>query len=122
MLGVLVNSLATLHKRSTTMKESTPTSPTKGRFVNKVRGSGFLKISLDDLAIELFDSSLRGHSNSQNANVNSKNGGGQESVTQRKGWLVLRHTSRSMCSNNGAVGRGVSESANSRRSWEEEIE
>ncbi|KAM1348949.1 hypothetical protein PS2_003116 [Malus domestica] len=31
--------------------------PNRGRFVNKVRGSGFPKISLDDLAVELFDSS-----------------------------------------------------------------
>ncbi|KAM2008225.1 hypothetical protein ACFX1R_004066 [Malus domestica] len=31
--------------------------PNRGRFVNKVRGSRFPKISLDDLAVELFDSS-----------------------------------------------------------------
>ncbi|GKV05425.1 hypothetical protein SLEP1_g17440 [Rubroshorea leprosula] len=95
--------------------ESTPAPPTRGRFVNKVRGSGFPEISLDDLAIELFDSSLRRRSNSRNADVSPRNGGGGESVTQRRGRSVSRHTSRSTGGNSGAVGRGVSESANSRR-------
>ncbi|GLT77078.1 hypothetical protein SLA2020_486960 [Shorea laevis] len=58
--------------------------PTKGRFVNKVRGLGFLEISLNDFAIKLFDSSLGHRSNLRNANVSPKNGGGGESVTQRR--------------------------------------
>ncbi|TQD80251.1 hypothetical protein C1H46_034149 [Malus baccata] len=31
--------------------------PSRGRFINKIRGSGFQEISLDNLAVELFDSS-----------------------------------------------------------------
>ncbi|KAK8557212.1 hypothetical protein V6N13_013488 [Hibiscus sabdariffa] len=45
--------------------EATPAPRSKGRFVNTLRGSGFPEISLDDLAIELFDSSLRGRSASR---------------------------------------------------------
>ena len=40
--------------------ERTPAPRSRGRFVNTVRGSGFPEISLDDLAIESFDSSFRG--------------------------------------------------------------
>ncbi|XVF49680.1 hypothetical protein PTKIN_Ptkin04bG0032300 [Pterospermum kingtungense] len=98
----------------------TPPAPrSRGRFVNTARGSGFPEISLDDLAIELFDSSFRGRSASQNADVSPSNGegrkGGEESVTQRRGRSVSRQGSRGSFVNSGGGGRLTSDTANSRR-------
>ncbi|XVF08749.1 hypothetical protein REPUB_Repub07fG0029800 [Reevesia pubescens] len=96
--------------------EPTPAPRSRGRFVNTVRGSGFPEISLDDLAIELFDSSLRGRSASWNADVSprkdeGRKGGGEESVSQRRG----RSVSRGSFENSGGGGRLTSDTANSRR-------
>ncbi|KAL8140859.1 hypothetical protein V2J09_006880 [Rumex salicifolius] len=41
---------------------ATPAVETRGKFVNKARGTAFPEISLDDLAIELFSSGERGRS------------------------------------------------------------
>ncbi|GKV13835.1 hypothetical protein SLEP1_g24808 [Rubroshorea leprosula] len=62
--------------------ESTLAPPTRGRFVNKLRGSGFLETSLDDLATKLFDSSLRGRSNLRHAEVSLRIGGGDGGVSE----------------------------------------
>ncbi|XVF11586.1 hypothetical protein REPUB_Repub08aG0039800 [Reevesia pubescens] len=99
--------------------EHTPAPRSRGRFVNTVRGSGFPEISLDDLAIELFDSSLRGRSASRNADVSPRNGeggkGGGDSVTQRRGRSVSRQGSKGNFVNSGGGGRLTSDTANSRR-------
>ncbi|GMI72216.1 hypothetical protein HRI_000890900 [Hibiscus trionum] len=98
--------------------EATPAPRSKGRFVNTLRGSGFPEISLDDLAIELFDSSLRGRSASRIDDVtphNGKGGGGGENVTQRRGRSVSRQGSRGSAVNSGAGGRLTSDTASSRR-------
>lgn len=80
--------------------------------MNTLRGSGFPDISLDDLAIELFDSSFRGsEKNPRVSDVGSRSGGGGESAAQRRG----RSVSRSNGSNGRVTGRGVSESASRRR-------
>ncbi|XP_017608241.1 uncharacterized protein LOC108454332 isoform X2 [Gossypium arboreum] len=97
--------------------EPTPAPRSRGRFVNTVRGSGFPEISLDDLAVELFDSSLRGRSVSRMDDVTPCNGkgGGGESVAQRRGRSVSRQGSRGSVVNNGAGGRLTSDTAISRR-------
>ncbi|XWS51368.1 hypothetical protein CRYUN_Cryun12cG0170900 [Craigia yunnanensis] len=102
--------------------EPTPAPRSRGRFVNTVRGSGFPEITLDDLAIELFDSSIRGRSVSRNDDVSFRNGeggkgggGGGESVTQRRGRSVSRQGSKGSFVNSGAGGRLTSDTANSRR-------
>ncbi|XP_021286896.1 uncharacterized protein LOC110418480 [Herrania umbratica] len=100
-------------------EEPTSAPRSRGRFVNTVRGSGFPEISLDDLAIELFDSSLRGRSASRNAAVSPRNGeggkGGGESATQRRGRSVSRQGSRGSFVNSCGGGRLTSDTANSRR-------
>ncbi|XP_022737594.1 uncharacterized protein LOC111290516 [Durio zibethinus] len=98
--------------------ETTPAPRSRGRFVNTVRGSGFPEISLDDLAIELFDSSLRGRSATRNGEGGK--GGGGESVTQRRGRSVSRQGSRGSFVHSGGGGGGggrrlSSDTANSRR-------
>ncbi|KAK8511382.1 hypothetical protein V6N13_013794 [Hibiscus sabdariffa] len=101
--------------------EATPAPRSKGRFVNTLRGSGFPEISLDDLAIELFDSSLRGRSASRIDDVTPRygksggGGGGGENVTQRRGRSVSRQGSRGSAVNSGAGGRLTSDTASSRR-------
>ncbi|MBA0756170.1 hypothetical protein Gogos_021854, partial [Gossypium gossypioides] len=100
--------------------EPTPAPRSRGRFVNTVRGSGFPEISLDDLAVEVFDSSLRGRSVSRMDDVTPRNGkggggGGGESVAQRRGRSVSRQGSRGSVVNNGAGGRFTSDTASSRR-------
>ncbi|OMO87889.1 hypothetical protein CCACVL1_08701 [Corchorus capsularis] len=100
--------------------ELTPVPRSRGRFVNTVRGTGFPEISLDDLAIELFDSSLRGRSASRNADVIPRNGegkkGGEESASQRRGRSVSRQGSRgSFVNSGGGGGRLTSDTASSRR-------
>ncbi|KAE8658316.1 DELLA protein GAI1-like [Hibiscus syriacus] len=98
--------------------EATPVPKSRGRFVNTVRGAGFPEISLDDLAIELFDSSLRGRSASRIDDVtphNGKGGGAGENVNQRRGRSVSRQEFRGSVVNNGARGRLTSDTASSRR-------
>ncbi|XP_021808439.1 uncharacterized protein LOC110752142 [Prunus avium] len=91
----------------------------KGRFVNTVRGSGFPEISLDDLAIELFDSSGdRGRSVARGSEATPTS-----SVSQRRGRSVSRHSSRvggggdvrGSASNNSGGGRVISESKGNSR-------
>ncbi|KAE8717444.1 DELLA protein GAI1-like [Hibiscus syriacus] len=96
--------------------EPTPAPRNKFKFVTTVRGTDFPEISLDDLAIELFDSSLRGRSNSRINDVTPHNGkGGGENVTQRRGRSVSRQVSRGSAVNSGAGGRLTSDTASSRR-------
>lgn len=91
----------------------------KGRFVNTVRGSGFPEISLDDLAIELFDSSGdRGRSVARGSEATPTS-----SASQRRGRSVSRHGSRvggggdvrGSTSNNSGGGRVISESKGNSR-------
>lgn len=100
-----------LPERDTIFDESTP----RGKFVNKVRGSGFPEISLDDLAIEFFDSSAdRGRSASRNDDVvkprsssrsaGGSSGGGGGSV--RRGRSVSRQGSKSSSSSGGEFSSG----------------
>ncbi|KAM1739694.1 hypothetical protein EV1_015145 [Malus domestica] len=95
--------------------------PSRGRFVNKVRGSGFPEISLDDLAVELFDSSAdRSRSVARSSEATPAG-----SASQRRGRSVSRHGPRvgggggggggggdvrGGTGNNSAGGRVVSES------------
>ncbi|KAM1339929.1 hypothetical protein ACFX2H_038390 [Malus domestica] len=91
--------------------------PSRGRFVNTVRGSGFPEISLDDLAVELFNPSAdRGRSV-----VRSSEATPAASAFQRRGRSVSRHGPRvggggpggdvrGSAGNNSARGRVVSES------------
>ncbi|MBA0831287.1 hypothetical protein Goarm_015762, partial [Gossypium armourianum] len=96
--------------------ETTPAPKTSGRTVNTARGSGLPEISLDDLAIELFDSSLSGRSASWNANVSTRNGEGVvENVVQRRGRSVSRRGTSGSSVNSGSGGRLTSDTANSRR-------
>ncbi|XWS60310.1 hypothetical protein CRYUN_Cryun07bG0025100 [Craigia yunnanensis] len=96
--------------------DETTTAPrTRGRFINTVSGSGFPEISLDDLAIELFDSSLRGRSASRHDDVCPRNGEGGENVTQRRGRSVSRQGSGCSFVNSDGGGRLTSDTANSRR-------
>ncbi|XP_008239424.1 PREDICTED: uncharacterized protein LOC103338024 isoform X2 [Prunus mume] len=91
----------------------------KGRFVNTVRGSGFPEISLDDLAIELFDASGdRGRSIARGSEATPTS-----SASQRRGRSVSRHGSRvggggdvrGSASNNPGGGRVISESKGNSR-------
>ncbi|KAK8710780.1 hypothetical protein V6N13_146090 [Hibiscus sabdariffa] len=98
--------------------EITPAPKSRGMFVNTVRGSGFPEVSLDDLAIELFDSSFRERSVSWNDDVSPRNGeGGRvvENVAQRRGRSVSRQGSSGSSVNNGSGGRLTSDTASSRR-------
>ncbi|MBA0801860.1 hypothetical protein Gohar_012199 [Gossypium harknessii] len=97
--------------------ETIPAPKTSGRTVNTARGSGLPEISLDDLAIELFDSSLSGRSASWNANVSTRNGEGGvvENVVQRRGRSVSRRGTSGSSVNSGSGGRLTSDTANSRR-------
>ncbi|XP_034215859.1 uncharacterized protein LOC117627739 isoform X3 [Prunus dulcis] len=91
----------------------------KGRFVNTVRGSGFPEISLDDLAIELFDTSGdRGRSVARGSEATPAS-----SASQRRGRSVSRQGSRvggggdvrGSASNNSGGGRVISESKGNSR-------
>ncbi|XP_048444033.1 uncharacterized protein LOC103950050 isoform X2 [Pyrus x bretschneideri] len=89
--------------------------PSRGRFVNTVRGSGFPEISLDDLAVELFDSSAdRSRSVARSTEATPA-----DSASLRRGRSVSRHGPRigggggdvrGGTGNNSAGGRVVSES------------
>ncbi|XP_054806796.1 uncharacterized protein LOC129309304 [Prosopis cineraria] len=68
----------------------------RGRFVNTVRGSGFPEISLDDLAIEFFESANRGRVASRHYEPSPANGA---TTSQRRGRSVSRKNS--VVSNDG---------------------
>ena len=98
----------------------------RGKFVNTTRGSGFPEISLDDLAIEFFDSSGdRGRSSAKRISddVTGDLKSSSSSASQRRGRSVSRQSARaasggdgrgSVCNNSGG-GRVVSESNPRRR-------
>ena len=71
----------------------------RGRFVNTVRGSGFPEISLDDLAVEFFESGDRGRTALRGLEVSPGCG---SSASQRRGRSVARQGSRM----SGGVGEG----------------
>ncbi|KAK8478691.1 hypothetical protein V6N13_040467 [Hibiscus sabdariffa] len=111
-------SSSSVHRRSRSLSrfsrgaghdEPTPAPRSSGRFVNTVRGP---EISLDDLANELFDSSLRDRSIDD---VTPRIGEGGENVNQRRGRSVSRQESRVNAVNSGAGGRLTSDTASSRR-------
>ncbi|XP_073224271.1 uncharacterized protein [Cicer arietinum] len=87
----------------------------RGKFVNTIRGSGFPEISLDDLAIEFFESGNRGRLDSRSSESESTPAGGSSSL--RRGRSVSRRNSGvgdDRRSSIGSGGRTVSDS-NSRR-------
>ncbi|KAK7350689.1 hypothetical protein VNO77_09566 [Canavalia gladiata] len=87
----------------------------KGRFVNTVRGSGFPEISLDDLAIEFFESANRGRFGSRTSGSEAAPAGA--TASQRRGRSVSRKSSGvgdDRRSSIGGGGRSFSD-ANSRR-------
>ncbi|MED6135774.1 hypothetical protein PIB30_049728 [Stylosanthes scabra] len=91
-------------------------APRRGKFVNTVRGSGFPEISLDDLAIEFFESANRGRS-SGSGRFDSE---ATPAASQRRGRSVSRKGSgagddRRSSIGGGGVGRTVSDANNSRR-------
>ena len=101
-------------------------SAPRGKFVNTTRGSGFPEISLDDLAIEFFDSSGdRGRSSAKGISddVTKDLKSSSSAASQRRGRSVSRQSARaasggdgrgSVCNNSGG-GRVVSESNPRRR-------
>ncbi|XP_058787748.1 uncharacterized protein LOC131662076 isoform X2 [Vicia villosa] len=82
----------------------------RGKFVNTVRGSGFPEISLDDLAIEFFDSANRGR-------VNSRSSESETSSSVRRGRSVSRRSSGVGEDRRSSIGGGgkTSSDASSRR-------
>ncbi|WJX38751.1 hypothetical protein P8452_26379 [Trifolium repens] len=87
----------------------------RGKFVNTVRGSGFPEISLDDLAIEFFESANRGRVDSRSSESESTPAGGNSSL--RRGRSVSRRSNGVGDDRRisiGGGGRTVSD-ANSRR-------
>ncbi|XP_021909018.1 uncharacterized protein LOC110823052 isoform X2 [Carica papaya] len=98
---------------------SDETPAPRGRFVNTMRGSGFPEISLDDLAIELFDSFSGGGDRGREAfRKSSVSPGGIEggvTASQRRGRSVSRQGSRGGLGNDSGGGKVHSESSNSRR-------
>ncbi|TXG51318.1 hypothetical protein EZV62_023842 [Acer yangbiense] len=98
--------------------EATP----RGKFVNTVRGSGFPEISLDDLAIEFFDSSAdRGRSAARNEEAVRPRNDGRSGAAAGRGESVRRGRSVSRQGSKGSAGdfsnggRAVSESNNNPR-------
>ncbi|CAJ1975022.1 unnamed protein product [Sphenostylis stenocarpa] len=90
----------------------------KGRFVNTVRGSVFPEISLDDLAIEFFESANRGRFGGTRTSESEASPAGA-GASQRRGRSVSRKSSgvgddRRVSVDGGGGGRPVSD-ANSRR-------
>ncbi|KAH7857330.1 hypothetical protein Vadar_011406 [Vaccinium darrowii] len=89
--------------------------PSKGKFVNTVRGSGFPEISLDDLAIEFFSvnderedgrESERGRSERRRSSVISSRVAAPTESSERRGRSVSRQ--RSAVGDRKNVGRSVS--------------
>ncbi|XP_061359797.1 uncharacterized protein LOC133303844 isoform X2 [Gastrolobium bilobum] len=115
------------HRRSRSLSRSSRLLPSRdndnnnltaprGRFVNTVRGSGFPEISLDDLAIEFFESANRGRVVSGNSESEASPAGG--TASQRRGRSVSRKSSGVGDDRKSSIGGGgvrpVSD-ANSRR-------
>ncbi|KAE9608560.1 hypothetical protein Lalb_Chr08g0237001 [Lupinus albus] len=110
------------HRRSRSLSQfSRPLNPpdNKGNFVNTVRGTGFPEISLDDLAIDFFDSVNRGRSGSRSFETNASPA--SSTASQRRGRSVSRKSSGSVDDRRSSIGgggggggRAVSD-ANSRR-------
>ncbi|KAL1301395.1 hypothetical protein HN51_046028 [Arachis hypogaea] len=92
-------------------------APRRGKFVNTVRGSGFPEISLDDLAIEFFESANRGRS-SGSGRFDSE---ATPAASQRRGRSVSRKGSgagddrRISIGGGGGGGRTVADANNPRR-------
>ncbi|KAJ0048819.1 hypothetical protein Pint_15645 [Pistacia integerrima] len=123
----LTNRSSAAHRRSRSLSRFSrrlpgqdffPDEAPKGRFVNTVRGSGFPEISLDDLAVEFFDSSAdRGRSSARNDNVrpNDSRVGGSGGGTARRGRSVSRQGAKGTGGNFSGGGRVVPESNNNAR-------
>ncbi|XP_044485769.1 uncharacterized protein LOC123211238 [Mangifera indica] len=95
-------------------QEFFPDEAPKGRFVNTVRGSGFPEISLDDLAVEFFDSSGdRGRLSVRKDEPNDSRAGGGGTV--RRGRSVSRQGAKGFSGNFSAGGKVVPESNNNPR-------
>ncbi|CAL0319867.1 unnamed protein product [Lupinus luteus] len=108
------------HRRSRSLSQfSRPINPpdNKGSFVNTVRGSEFPEISLDDLAIDFFDSGNRGRSGSRSFETKASPASG--TASQRRGRSVSRKSSGSAddrrSSIGGGGGRAVSDAISRRR-------
>ncbi|CAM8977793.1 unnamed protein product [Rhodiola kirilowii] len=71
----------------------------RGKFVNTSRGAGFPEISLDDLALEIFESADRWRSDG--VEVSSSN---SSRSSQRRGRSVSRHGLRNNCVDGGTGG------------------
>ncbi|KAH1112141.1 hypothetical protein GLYMA_04G193600v4 [Glycine max] len=88
----------------------------RGRFVNTVRGSGFPEISLDDLAIEFFESAKRDRFSSRTSKSEASPAGAGSAASQRRGRSVSRKSSGVGDDRRSSVGGGRPFSdANSRR-------
>ncbi|GAU48026.1 hypothetical protein TSUD_135950, partial [Trifolium subterraneum] len=86
----------------------------RGKFVNTVRGSGFPEISLDDLAIEFFESANRGRLDSRSSESESTPSGGTSSMRRGRSARRSSGVGDDRRSSIGGGGRTVSD-ANSRR-------
>ncbi|KAJ9140205.1 hypothetical protein P3X46_030880 [Hevea brasiliensis] len=95
---------------------STDAPVPRGKFVNTVRGSGFPDVTLDDLAVQFFDSADRGRSASR---IDDFSSGDKVSVSQRRGRSVSRHGYRvgdgKASGGNSYVGGRINSDYNSRR-------
>lgn len=78
----------------------------RGKFVNTVRGSGFPEISLDDLAVEFFESANRGRMASSRHSEPSPAGGA--AASQRRGRSVSRKGSGASNDARGNIGNSAS--------------
>ncbi|KAF2314168.1 hypothetical protein GH714_023837 [Hevea brasiliensis] len=95
---------------------STDAPVPRGKFVNTVRGSGFPDVTLDDLAVQFFDSADRGRSAPR---IDDFSSGDKVSVSQRRGRSVSRHGYRvgdgKASGGNSYVGGRINSDYNSRR-------
>jgi len=91
--------------------DSDRTAP-RGKFVNTVRGSGFPEISLDDLAIEFFESANRGRVESKSSESEST-----PASSLRRGRSVSRRNSGLGDDRRNSIGGGgkTTSDASSRR-------
>ncbi|XP_006476986.2 uncharacterized protein LOC102624602 isoform X4 [Citrus sinensis] len=121
------NRSTTAHRRSRSLSRFSRPLPAhdvfsedapRGKFVNTVRGSGFPEISLDDLAIEFFDSSAdRGRSgSSSNSDVRGRKDVGDTGSgcggSVRRGRSVSRQATKGNGGDSSAGGRVISGSNN----------
>lgn len=77
----------------------------KGRFVNTIRGSVFPEISLDDLAIEFFESANRGRFGGSRTSESEASPAGA-GASQRRGRSVSRKSSGTGDDRRSSVGGG----------------